>query len=207
MSEPQVLIHFPDDAHFSYIYRLLLQKVSPGRWVVLTPGLELEVQDLNAPRHLVLGMHSPFPAEVADDCYVFDDLSRNELERQRKLARTMSSILDDGDIAAVAAMQWIGADPASGKFGKVVPHEILEDIVTQGSSGLVLWDNETEYVKEMPVDDVASFIGTRKESAGDLRTIGDHRDGSGKRYIDFKDGLNLLEKQHLMIGLLWVPEL
>lgn len=77
---------------------------------------------------------------------------------------------------------------------KVVPHEILEDIVTQGSSGLVLWDNETEYVKEMPVDDVASFIDTRKESAGDLRTIGDHRDGSGKRYIDFKDGLNLLRE-------------
>jgi hypothetical protein len=112
VSEPQVLIHFPDDAHFSY--RLLLHKVSPGRWVVLTPDLELEVQDLNARRHLVLGMHSPFPAQVADDCYVFDDLSRNELERQRKLARTMGSILDDGDIAAVAAMQWIGADPAKG---------------------------------------------------------------------------------------------
>ena len=112
VSEPQVLIHFPDDAHFSY--RLLLHKVSPGRWVVLSPDLELEVQDLNARRHLVLGMHSPFPAQVADYCYVFDDLSRNELERQRKLARTMGSILDDGDIAAVAAMQWIGADPAKG---------------------------------------------------------------------------------------------
>ena len=183
VSEPQVLIHFPDDAHFSYHHRLLLHKIAPGMWVVLTPDLELEVQDLNARRHIVLGRHSPFPAHVADDCYIFNDLSRNELERQRKLAKTMGSLLDGGDMAAFAAMQWIGADPASGKFGKVVPHEIVEDIVTHGSSGLVLGDNETEYVREMPVDDVASFIESRKESIGDLRTIGDHRDGSGKRFL------------------------
>ena len=136
--DPQVLLHFPDDGGgFFYHHRVLLHKVSAGRWVCLTPDLDLEVQDLNARRHVILGGHAVFPDAIAQECYIFDELSRNELERQKKLAKTMGAILDDGVMADVAALQWFSADPSSSQFGKPVPAEIVEDIVGIGQSGVV----------------------------------------------------------------------
>ena len=160
----------------------------------MTPDLDLEVVDLSASRHLVLGRASSFPAHVLQDCYIFEELSRNEYERQKRLAKTTGSILDDADPVDVAAQVWIVSDPAASKFGEVVPNELLEDIVTLGTHGLVEWDNEVLYVREMTLDDVETFKSERKETVGDLRTIGDHRDSQGKRHIGFKESMTLLRE-------------
>ena len=57
--EPQVLLHFPGDHNgFDWHHRVLLHKVGQGRWVVLSPDLELSVEDLSARRHVVLGRHA-----------------------------------------------------------------------------------------------------------------------------------------------------
>lgn len=192
--DPQVLLHFPADPHFVWHHRLLLHKIGGGRWVCLSPDLELEVVDLSANRHLVLGRASSFPAHVLPDCYIFEELTRNEYERQKRLAKTTGSILDDAGPVDVAAQVWIVSDPAASKFGQVVPSELLEDIVTLGTHGLVEWDAEVLYVKEMALDDVEVFKSERKETVGDLRTIGDHRDSQGKRYLGFKESMTLLRE-------------
>lgn len=45
--EPQVLINFPGDpAGFNWDHRVLVHKIGGGRWVVLTPDLDLEVANL-----------------------------------------------------------------------------------------------------------------------------------------------------------------
>ena len=113
--EPQVLVHFPGDPNgLNYHHRVLLHKISPGKWVTLTPDLDLEIHDLNVRRHVVLGRHSGFPDQYVDEAYVFEEISRNELERQKRLAKTMGSILDDGEIADVAASNgsWLTPPPA-----------------------------------------------------------------------------------------------
>jgi hypothetical protein len=97
-------------------------------------------------------------------------------------------------MADVAALQWFSADPSSSQFGKPVPAEIVEDIVGIGQSGVVSWEGEVEYVKEMTIDEITSFTNQKKESLGDLRTLGDHRDGAGKRHLAFKDAINLLRE-------------
>eukprot|EP00435_Cladocopium_sp_Y103_P011928 s3109_g3.t1 len=177
-----------------YHHRVLLHKISAGRWVTLTPDLDLEIHDLSVRRHIVLGRHSAFPDQFIDESYIFEELSRNELERQKRLAKTMGSILDDGEIVDVAASQWVVADPASSRFGKPIPYELVQDVAGIGAYGVVQWDAETEFVREMNVDEISEFVESRKESLGDLRTLGDHRDGSGKRYLSFKDALNLLRQ-------------
>ena len=195
ISEPQVLVHFPNDQHgFVYHHRILLHKIGGGRWVTLTPDLDLEVHDLSTHEHLVLGRHSLFPAHLIDSCYVFDEISKNELERQKKLAKTTGAILDDSDPVDIVAHQWYVADPSSDRFGKVIPVELLEDIVTLGSHGLVQWDNETEFVRELGTDELQSFLDDRKEAGSDLRTLGDHRDAQGRRYLHFTEGITLMRE-------------
>jgi len=58
--------------------------------------------------------------------------------------------------------------------------------------GLVEWD--IEYVVERNADEITTFIESRKDSAGDLRTLGDHRDPQGKRYLPFHTALTLFRE-------------
>ena len=44
---------------------------------------------------------------------MLDELSRGELDRQQRLAKTMGSILDDSEMTGVQALTWIVADPCS----------------------------------------------------------------------------------------------
>ena len=88
---------------------------------MLTPDLELEVVDLSARRHVVLGRNSNFPPHLFQACYIFDELSKNEMERQKKLARTMGSILDDADPVDVSAQVWVACGSSCGQVWRACP--------------------------------------------------------------------------------------
>lgn len=196
ITEPQVLFHFPGDADgLNYHHRVLIHKIGGGRWIVLSPDMELSVADMNNQRHTVLARNARFPEDIEDECYTFDGLSRNELERQKKLARTMGSILDDSaDVAGVDSLSWIVADPSSGKFGQPLPPEMADDVVVVGTHGLVEWDGDTHYVREVETSKVAEFKNESKEASNDIRTIGDHRDSQGKRYLSHSEAISLLRE-------------
>jgi len=136
--DPQVLLHYPNDAHgLVYHHRVLVHKIGCGKWVALSPGLELAVEDLGVVRHIVLGRHAVFPQNIIDTCYIFDDLTKGELERQKRLAKTMGQILDDAPAADVAALCWICADPSSSRFGKTIPDELVQEVITHSRTGRV----------------------------------------------------------------------
>ena len=61
VAEPQVLVHYPNDPHLTEHHRLLLIKVSAGRWIAASPDHELDLLDLNTHRHVVLRRNSDFP--------------------------------------------------------------------------------------------------------------------------------------------------
>ena len=61
VAEPQVLVHCPNDPHLTEHHRLLLVKVSAGRWIAASPDHELDLLDLNTHRHVVLRRNSDFP--------------------------------------------------------------------------------------------------------------------------------------------------
>lgn len=197
IAEPQILLNFPNDANgVVHHHRVLLHKIGGGQWVVLTPDLDLEVVDLSSARHRVLARHAPFPADMVDDSYVFDDLPKAELERQKRLARTMGAILDDSPDVNVEALVWVVADPSSKLFGTVIPVESVADVVSLGQHGVVQLDGEIEYVRELPADGVSDFKDQRKESLGDARLLGDHRDPQGKRFLSLNDALPLMSQEN-----------
>ena len=164
---------------------VLLHKIGGGRWVLLTPDLDLHVEDLSTHRRTVLGRHAPFPAAIVNQCYIFDEIAKAELERQRRLAKTMGSILDDAAQVTVDMLQWVVADVSSSKLP--VPPEILDDIIALGQHGLVNWDGETLYIRELEQSEISGFVEQNKESVGDLRTLGDHRDAQGHRHLGFQE--------------------
>ena len=175
--EPQILLHFPEDAGgYFHHHRILMHRVSGSQWVLLTPDLELEVADLSARRHRILPRHGVFPADIADECYVFDEVPRAEMERQRRMAKTMGSILGDAQVVNVDIQQWYVSDPSSARFGQALPVEIVGDVVALGQHGVVQWDDETEYVREMATSEIERFKESKKDSLGDARLLGEHKE-------------------------------
>lgn len=135
IAEPQILLNYPNDqGGFYHHHRVLLHKIGNGQWVVLTPDLDLEVVNLANQRHRVWGRHLPLPDDIANESYIFDELSKAELERQKRLAKTMGAILDDSENVNVESVGWYGADPSSTKFGEALPADLIGDIVALARS-------------------------------------------------------------------------
>ncbi|CAK8989683.1 Uncharacterized protein SCF082_LOCUS1918 [Durusdinium trenchii] len=194
--DPQILLHYFHDAGgFYHHHRVLLFRVSQGTWVLLSPDLELEVVDLTTRRHRIGGRHAPLPDDIADECYIFDELPKAELERQRRLAKTMGAILGDAESVDVESIGWYGADPSSKKFGEALPNDLVGDIVALGQHGVVQWDDNFEFVREMGSSEVEKFREEKKDSLGDARLLGDHRDAQGKRHMTLQDALTLMSQE------------
>lgn len=193
--DPQILLHYPNDPNgITEHHRILLCKLGPGRWVASSPDFDLEVLDLNLRRHTVIGRRTRFPDDLNDISYVFDPITRNELEELRRKAKTMAVILGDGAQEAIQALVWVYSDPSSSRLGKEVPQEIVENAVMLGSKGLVEVEGETEWIQEVPHADVPQFGEQRKGSLGDIRTIGQHTDIHNKRFISFSDAMSLMKQ-------------
>lgn len=133
IAEPQILLHFDQDPNgLTEHHRILLCKLGPGKWVVLTPDHDLETVDLTQRRHTVLGRRARFPAALYDQVYCFDPLTRNELESFKRRAKTMGVILGDQEMEDVEAMVWVYSDPGSDRLGTPVAQEALAHAATMG---------------------------------------------------------------------------
>lgn len=81
-----------------------------------------------------------------------------------------------------------------GPIWPMVPHESWDDIVSLGPHGVLQWATETEYVQEIKAHDLGAFKDEKKDSAGDLRRVGDHRDSEGRRFLSLNDSVNLMRQ-------------
>ena len=63
----QVLVEFQDDAEFTWHARILVVALGAGRWVLCTPDLNVEVDDLSAKNVIPVGRRSPLPRRVLGD--------------------------------------------------------------------------------------------------------------------------------------------
>lgn len=130
VADPQVLLHFPEDPDgFHYHRRVLLCRAGAGGvWVTLTPDLELAVHDLtHCPHHIVAGA-GKLTSDLVDRSYIFDPISKAELEEHRRRARIQARILvSGGDPTGALETRWLIAGPSSGRIGEVVPRDIVAD--------------------------------------------------------------------------------
>ena len=78
LKEPQVLLHFPNDAGgFFWQHRLLLEKTAPGVWIGVTPDGDIERINLNQAWHVPLARRADFPHAQAPFVYAFDPIPRD----------------------------------------------------------------------------------------------------------------------------------
>ena len=195
LKEPQIIRHYPHDQNqFYWHHRLLLQKVSPGIWIGLTPDYDLERIDLHTTEHLPLERRSPFPPAQSAYIYAFDDIPRAELERQKRRAATMASLFNDTAVEDMEAFEWMVGDLSHPKFGEAVPDEMVDQGVVMGDLGIVVLDGKETFVKKIPVSSKAKIIEDMDAMRGDIRLLGDHRDSQNHRFLSFKDAMALMSE-------------
>ena len=194
IADPQVLVRFAADPNFEWHHRILLVRLSPGRWVGLSPDHELEPVDLTTTRHVVLGRREDFPGHLAADTYAFDPIPRADLERLRRRANTMAMVLGDQVIADVAARVWVFSDADSDRLGNRVADDQLSNAVTIGARGLVDVGDKVEAIEEIDESAVSGYKDSKRAGHGDLRTIGHHEDSQKRRYIIFADAVALFRE-------------
>ena len=128
VKDPQVLVNFPGDpGGFFWHHRLLLHRVSDGRWVCLTPDFHLVIHDLANLPHRVVGRAREFPGDISHQCYVFDPIDEGTLKGYRKDAKLQAAILGPEAPEEQRGMVWIVAEPAGAHLGETVPEESIED--------------------------------------------------------------------------------
>ena len=193
IKEPQILQHFPADAGgFYWHHRVLLEKCAAGVWIGLSPDGDLERIDLNITAHVALDRKAAFPAPQAAYVYAFDEMSRGELEGYRRRARIMNNLFNDAGVAEVDGGSWVIADVTHEKFGEKISDELLDDGVVFRDSGLVELDGDEVYVKRIDSSKLAEWIVSKEKSKGDLRLLGDFKDGQGGKFLAFDGAVDLL---------------
>ena len=142
IEEKQILIYFPED-QFRYHHRLLLYHLGDGRWVVLTPTGDLQVDDFARQHFMSLGRDSTMPVEERP-YFCFSPLSDEALARYRQAARDRAEILgvkvDKTQVGMPAGVNWVFADTAHKLFNTEVAAGLLADpnnIFLKDSSGMV----------------------------------------------------------------------
>lgn len=182
-----MLIHYDGD-DFEWHHRILLKKIARGRWVSLTPDHDLVLHDLENERHRVCERNAVFPAE---NVYAHDEISRGELDAFRRRAVLQAAILDDGPGGDVDAEIWVFAEPSHAKFGTEVPEEVLDGAAVLATKGVGSFEGGETWIERVSVSGLDEWRRLRRESAGDLRLLGDHRTASGRRHLELRDALPL----------------
>lgn len=194
--EPQIIRHYPlDGGGFFWHHRVLLNKISPGVFIALSPDLELERVDLHQIEYLPLERRSPFPAAQAPYVYAFDEMSRAELERQRRRANSMASLFNETPVQDIEAFEWMVCDPNREDFGERVDDDLVDQGVTMGDSGVIEKDGQEVFVRRVALSQKAEVILKVDSSRGDTRLLGLFKDGQGRRHLDFKKALDLLHEE------------
>ena len=193
IKEPQILQHFPADAGgFFWHHRVLLEKCAAGVWVGLSPDGDLERIDLNTTAHVALDRKAAFPGPQAAYVYAFDEMSRGELEGYRRRAKIMNNLFNDAGVAEVDGGSWVIADVTHQKFGEKITDELLDEGVIFRDSGLVELDGDEVYVRRVDSSKLAEWIVSKEKSKGDLRLLGDFKDGQGGKFLAFDSAVDLL---------------
>ncbi|CAK0809347.1 unnamed protein product, partial [Prorocentrum cordatum] len=197
--EPQIVVNFPLDA-LPWHHRVLLHAMGDGRWMCLTPDMEITQHNLNELRHYVLDRNAQFPRWVLAGLYAFDPIDHGELLELKRQARQRAALLGAGDAEDEADLAWVLAEPRDARFGEVVPADVVEDpnrCAHLRRKGIVMLDGQERMIELITRDERDDWMKERKESCVDIRLNGDQRSKIGRRDVDFRDAVEQMEEVEL----------
>ena len=199
--DPQVIISFPDDEDgFTWHHRIFLKKISGGRWVTLTPDLEIQRHDFERMEHIPLDRAAPFPTAQAAFVYAHDPISTSALAAFKRRAALTAAILGDGGVLPVEEWIWVISDPLRDDFGERVDDIFLQDpnaCLTFDLRGVLRLEGEEVFIERVMKDDLKVCKDKVSSERADVRLLGDHRDRAGRRRLPLSDAVALVRSSDI----------
>ena len=201
VSDPQVIIEYPDDDEgFYWHHRILIRRVAGPRWVGLTPDFDLENIDLSTRNHKIVERGGAFPQAQRPYVYAFDPVSQARVDSFKRSAALMATVWGDSLDAVMGERSiWLRADPSDPKFGEEVADELLTDAATGvnlESKGVVVLAGDLVFVERVPETDKEEWL-RKKRPGGDARLLGDHFDRAGARHLPLPEAVALMREVEL----------
>ena len=167
--EIQIVVHYPGDpGGFDWHHRVLLHRIEGGRWITLTPGLELQRHDLTAQNHRVLDRAAPYPADIAAQIYAHDPIGRAALSNFKRQAQIQAAILGEGAVIESEASQWVIAEGQHPDFGKAADAALLANEATGLAftlKGVIILNGEEIFVERVMISEIKAWRGTRSSAS------------------------------------------
>ena len=133
----QCLVSYPNDPNgMTYHHRILLKKLTPGRWVCGTPDMGIEIVDLNERHHYVLSRNGNYPPEAADSTYGFDAVTKPQLRDLHRRVDSQAAILGDGLVADEVGYDWYISETSHAQFGSVISEGDAGDMLLGTEKGV-----------------------------------------------------------------------
>ncbi|CAK0875914.1 unnamed protein product [Prorocentrum cordatum] len=196
--EPQVLVHYPDDAGGLFWHqRILVKKIAPGIWIAATPDLELVRHNLLEQRHKVLDRNAMFPANIRAQVYGFDPVPRADILALKRQAAVQAALLGDGDAdMEIEHFAWVISEAGHLRFAQTLTDQEVEQATLGQTKGVALVNGLEVFVEKIEADraKIEKWKAEREAGAGDLRVLGDHRDASGRRHLTLTEGVSMMRE-------------
>jgi hypothetical protein len=197
IQEPQVCVNFPDDPQFTWHHRILLCRVTAGRWLTLTPDHEIIAHNLNVIPNIVLDRGGEFPPGIRNHTYAFDPIDAASLTVFKRRAKLQAAILGESEgLEAQQALVWVFSDPTDALFGTILDKDVMDDPgrgAAINDDGVALHEGLVRHVVRIARDDLDEWRKERRSGAHDQRTLGVHFDANGVRHLRFRDAVNMMK--------------
>ena len=181
-----ILARYPDDPNFTWRHRLLLARISAGRWAVLTPTGDLQILVTATVGFGPPARGRPVPERSRNDCFLFDPIPVRELSEALARAKVVADIAGE-DVEVDAEGAWVICDTNHVRFGEQIEPGISDDAtraMLREVQGVVHLDANGP-TSEVRVENVASGEfdewKNRKGGGGDLRLLGTLRSAGERR--------------------------
>lgn len=152
--------------------------------------------DLTQHRVRALDRAAPYPQDVVEEVYGFDDLEEAQIAEVARRCHALARVLGFGkQVMPDDEGVWRVADPSHPSFAEAVPEGALNDessFVTRGRCGLVRIDEEWTF---------AEFVANQREgdwklekgalARQDFRVLALSKDKQGRRFIGPDEALTL----------------
>ncbi|CAK0874268.1 unnamed protein product [Prorocentrum cordatum] len=197
--EPQTVVHFDADP-LPWHHRVLLHHLGDGAWLCLTPDTEITRHDLNSLRPYVLDRGALFPAWALAGLYSFDPVGPGELAEMKRQARQRAALLGAGDALEEEAQVWVISDPRDARFGEVLDEQAVENPARRvhlRRMGVISLDGTERTIVKIGREERGDWMGDQREGVVDIRLFGDHRSKLGRRDVDFRDAVEMMEQVEL----------
>jgi hypothetical protein len=171
--ERQVLIYYELDP-VPWHHRILMERVSGARWIVVTPTFAIEVTDLSEAEDVrTLERYGEMPAECRP-LFSFEPIDMADLDGLRWRCRSYADVLGVAapDPTGHGDAEWLFADPSHERFAEPVPGVLMSGgrALIRGSVALVqedlLANDVFTYAERVRSDDRPRWSAEKRAGAG-----------------------------------------